>query len=46
MVRIARARLKVEMFVEGFGLIVLGVNDERSRADRVGGLGRAEQGVL
>jgi hypothetical protein len=28
----------LEMFVEAFGLIVLGVNDERSRADGAGGL--------
>jgi len=46
MVLITRARLEVEMLVETFGLIVLRMGDERSRADRVGGLRRPEEGVL
>ena len=44
--RVAWARLECEVFVKAFGIVVVGVNDQRTRADSVGGLSSAQQGIL
>ena len=46
MVRVAWARLECEVFVKAFGIVVFGVNDQRTRTDGLGGLRSATQGTF
>jgi hypothetical protein len=45
-IRVARARLEIEMLIEAFGVIVLGVNEQDTRANSVGGTRCTQQRIL